>query len=325
MNKEIWNSLPKAGSGLYNADGSFESATHLKKRLATEGKLPVYDRDPKKPRKLTDFLNSAEQRSKDMKDTSSVSEGEIGIQLPETSTVNFIGDLHFGHQNTNNKRIEQEVETIKNADDNYVGLMGDLVDGIFWGGASQGENASNISEQHGFLRSLFKELKGKILFAVSGEHDSKWASKTGSDPYDLLTEETGAPYTRGVAEVKISAGDQEYKVVAQHKARGHSMYNKNHPTYRNARFNVQGADVYVSAHNHQKQVSQETVREFGGAREVTHVAVGPYKTHDEYGDRSGFIPQKEGEMYGASVRLHADKRKVDVEPDILEAIRKWSE
>jgi hypothetical protein len=86
---------------------------------------------------------------------------------------------------------------------------------------------------------------------------------------------------------------------------------------------VQGADIYISAHTHRKQVSQEAVRHFGGAKKVTHISTGSYKTGDEYGDRNGFAKQKPEEMYGASLRLHEDKKQVDVEYDILEAIRKW--
>lgn len=326
MERKIFDKLPKAQKGLYDADGNFRSDQQIKRELAIKGELPPQYHSPVvKPQELKDYIRRAEERKQMMKEASPLSDNHIEVDLPKTSGVAFMGDMHFGNPNTDNKRILQEVEAIKETPNFFVALMGDLVDGIWWGGAGQSEQSQSLSEQHGFLRTLFRSLRGKVLFAVSGEHDSKWASKSGSDPYDIMSGETGAPYIRGIAEVGINVGDFLYKLVAGHKMRGHSMYNKNHPTYRASKFGIQGADVYASAHNHQKQIAQETLRDFGEEREVTHVAVGPYKDSDEYGDRSGFAKQKRGEMGGAAVRLHDDKKKVDVEKDILDAIKKWSE
>lgn len=322
MDKEIFNKLPK---GLYSADGSFRSDQTIKRELALEGQVePVYKTPLVKQPSLKDYLQRAEDRKQAMKEAFQVSDNHVELTLPETSTVNFMGDLHFGNPNTDNKRIQQEIEVIKNTPNSFVMLMGDLVDGIFWGGASQSEQNQTLSEQHGFLRAMFKELRGKIIAGVSGEHDSKWASKSGSDPYDIMTGETGAPYIRGIAEIGVNIGNFLYKIVGAHKMRGHSMYNKNHPTFRMEKFGIQGADVYVSAHNHQKQIAQETLRGFNEAREVTHVAIGPYKDGDEYGDRSGFSKQKKEEMYGAAIRLHKKEKKVDVEKDIIDAVKRWS-
>ena len=311
--------------GLYNTDGTFRSDRQIKRDMALRGELPTLQRlsPVAQPKEIDDYLRAAEERSSQMKELSQKSENEIKVFLPRTSNIHIMGDLHIGNPNTDYRRIRQEIEAIKNSPDEYIFFAGDLVDGIFWGGAGGAEQSLNLNEQFGALRSLFKGLGDKIIGAVSGEHDSKWSNKTGSDPYDILTEETGAPYVRGIAEVSLEVGDQDYTMVVSHKAKGHSMYNKNHPTFRQARFNLQGADIYASAHTHQKQVSQEAIREIGKARQVTHISVGPYKSGDEYGQRSGYPEQKKEEMFGATVRLHADQKRVEVEPDILFAIKKW--
>ena len=324
MRQEIFDGLPK---GIYTAptEESFESDKTIKRNLALEGQVePVYHTPLVKPQTLKDYVGRAEQRRLSMKEASPIADNQVELSLPETSTINFMGDLHFGNPNTDNKRIQQEVEVIKNTPNSIVMFMGDLVDGIFWGGASQSEQNQSMSEQHGFLRSMFKELRGKVVVGVSGEHDSKWASKSGSDPYDIMTGETGAPYVRGIAKIGVNVGDFLYKIVGAHKMRGHSMYNKNHPTFRMEKFNIPGADVYVSAHNHKKQIAQDASQNFEGAHVVTHVAIGPYKDGDEYGDRSGFPQQHKEEMYGAAVRLHKEEKKVDVDRDILEAAKRWA-
>ena len=302
-------------------EDSFKSDKDVKRKLALSGDIYYTTPLPKNPT-LNNYLQRASERQEQMKEMAINNENFVGIILPETSSIHIMGDLHFGNPNTDNERIAREIEAIKNTPNNYLFLVGDVVDGIFWGGAS--DQSQTLNEQYGFLRTFFKEMKGKLLLGVSGEHDSKWASKSGADPYFMMTEESEAPYVRGVAEVSIAVGEQDYKLAVQHKAKGHSMYNKNHPTYRESRFSLQGCDVYISAHTHQKQIAQEAIREFGGARQVTHVSVGPYKSSDEYSERQGYIKQGPEEMFGASIRLRKDNKKVDVLPDILEAIKTWN-
>ena len=311
--------------GLYTSsnESSFKSERTIKREAALRGDLPVFETPPLTPPDLNTYLSKAEERKKSTSEFSPLSENQVTIRLPFKSAIHFGGDWHFGHPNTDNLRISQEIEAIKQSPGHYLALIGDIVNGVWWGGVGTSEQNFTLTEQYGFLRTLFKELKGKILMGVSGEHDSKWASKTGADPYFIMTEESGAPYIRGVAEVKVLVGEQEYKLVVSHKAQGHSMYNKNHPTFREARFGLQGADAYISAHTHQKQISQEAIRSFGESRLVTHISIGPYKSGDEYGDREGFVRQNKEEMYGASLLLHETKRKIEVCGDILEAIEKW--
>jgi predicted phosphodiesterase len=325
--------------GLYkNPEGDFESESEIKRKLALEGQMPPIIEGVKFPKKFGDYAKEAQERSDRSKEFSTKTEGKVKIKLPNTSIVSFIGDVHAGHPNTDYERLEQEVEVIENTPDSFVVFNGDLVEGIHWGGASQGENVMegihwggasqgenvmSLDEQHGFLRSMFKKLSGKVLAGISGEHDSKWAAKTGSDPYSQFTEMSNAPYIRGIAELDVDVGEQNYKLVAGHRFRGHSMYSPVHPPNRMSKFHLQDADVYVSGHTHRKGVSQEAIRTFDGSREVTYGSTGSYKSGDEYGERSGFVSSKKREMGGLSIRLRADKKKVDIDTDIVEAHKKW--
>lgn len=312
--------------GLYYPDGSFKSESSIRREMAIKGEVPDlrFVTPVKVPRDVNYYLDQATEVAENKREVSPRAENYIELELPRTAIVSVMGDLHFGHPETDNQRIKRELEVIRNTPDSYVILNGDLLDGIFWGGASGGEQTADLTEQRLFLASLFGALKGKVLVGTSGEHDSKWASKSGGDPYFDFSERTGAPYVRGVAELSVNVGQQNYRVVTQHQARGHSMYNKNHPTYREARFELQDADVYVSSHTHQKQISKEAIRKFGRADEIVHISTGSYKGQDNYTDRSGFVPQHDRQKFGASFRLHADRRHVDVEYDILEAHRNWA-
>lgn len=312
--------------GLYAADGSYRSDAEIKRKLALEGDLDglVYESDIKVPRDVNFYLDRAKQKAGFMKEMSPRSDREVKIHLPDTSIISIMGDLHYGHPNTHYERIEQELEVIKNTPNSYVLFAGDLIHGIHWGGAGSAEQTSTLDEQRMFLASLFDSMKGKVIAGLSGEHDSKWASKTGADPYFDFSERTGAPYIRGIAEIDMDVGDQNYKQISQHKARGFSMYNKDHPTTRQSRFDLQGGDIYTSNHNHRCKVSQEAIRVFGGARILTHAASGAYVSGGEFGDRQGFPKLKPEEMYGVAIRVHAGRHKVDIEYDILDAHREWA-
>lgn len=314
--------------GIYLADGTFVSEKEIKRRLShDETRAQFISRLPRQ-KALHDYLETVEKRTQEVRKLSDKSDNLVSVGVLTNAIIAFMGDLHVGHPNADHKRIEDEINAIADTPGVYAGLMGDVVDGIFFGGESQGENVLSLSEQRGFLNAIWSALKGKLLFAVSGEHDSKWAAKTGGDPYDQFTEKTGAPYVRGIAEVEVKSGDETYKVVAGHKKRGSSMYNNTHPNMRDARFGIQGADIYVSGHTHRKGINQETIRDFGDkSHEVTHVSVGTYKSGDAYSEREGFNQQTKDQQGGVAVKLtkRGGKKHVETDPDIVEAIKKWTE
>ncbi len=307
--------------GLYYSDGSFKSDKDIKREAALDlGSPLIIESHVEEPLNVFENLDNARQRAESM---AYPNLGKVEAYIPNTSIIAIIGDVHLGHPNVDHDRVAREIQAISNTPDVFVILTGDLVDGIFWGGESGSEQTQTINEQQAFVRSLFKELRDRVIVAVSGEHDSKWASRAGADPYSQFSEITGSPYIRGVAEISLNVGEENYQIVAQHKAKGHSMYNKSHPTFRQARFHLQGADVYLSAHTHQKQISQESMRDTEGSHIVTHVNTGAYKTGDGYGERMGYVSQNSDDMFGAAIRLHADRKQVDVSHSILEAIRQW--
>lgn len=317
-----------AERGIYLPDGTFMSEGDIKRRLAhQETRAEFLSRIPKSP-DLKRYLEIAKERANQANEMSSRNDGTISVGVVAEAIIAYMGDFHLGHPNVDHKRIEDEVNAVAGTKGAYVAMMGDMVDGVFFGGSAQGENTLNITEQHGLLKAIRKTLNGKVLFGVGGEHDQKWASKTGADPYANFSEETGAPAVRGIVEAEIKSGDDTWNVVAAHKMRGHSMYNKTHPDMRQSRFGIQGADVYVSAHTHQKGVAQEQIRDFGeDSHEVTHISIGPYKSGDEYSQREGFPKQTTDEQGGVATKLtkRDGKKHVETDPDIVSAIKKWTE
>jgi len=310
--------------GIYINPREFRSERRIKLDMIKRGELPTMTRGEPVlvPRPLVDHLTGVEERIKQIKSFETVSPNQIEISLPRTSVVSFIGDQHMGHINTDHDLILAEIEAIKNSPDTYVLFLGDSVDGIFWGGESGGQQVASLTEQHKMRRSMFRELKGRVLAGFGGEHGSKWAAKSGPDPMDDFTELTDAPYIQGVGEITLNVGGQTYKIIAAHKLKGSSIYNNNHPQFRADR-EMAGADIIVSAHTHRKAVTQQPSRRFGKAQMVTHISVGPYKSQDLYSQRAGYPEQKSEQMGGVAIRIHADEKKVDVDTSIVNGIWKW--
>jgi len=311
--------------GIYKGknEGSFEDEKSVKRRLILEGKFPeIHEKDFEKRKSVSFWTRRAEKRSEDLGETTGNLDEVLRVNLPDNPIICTMGDVHFGNPKTIYKRIEEEVTAIKNCPRASVILGGDLVDGFFWGGATQSEQSANIEEQYRFLGTLFDELKGRVIVAVSGEHDSKWASKTGIDPYVIMGEHSNIPYIRGVAEVAINTGKQRYDFVIAHKLRGHSVYNATHPQIRAGR-ELQGADVYCGFHNHTKGSSQQPIRSFGESRVVTYIASGAYKRSDDYSERNGYARQDLKQLFGHALLLDSKNKDITINNDVLEGIRRW--
>jgi len=307
----------KREGGLFYPDGKFKNSEDIKKDLAIKNDLPA----TKATKDLSYWLDKAHRRSADINQDTSVEDILLRFSLNPYTILCLVSDYHFGHPKTDYKRIDQELQAIKHTKRAKLITMGDLVDGIYWGGSSQSEQSATLEEQFKFVEKMFGEMGDKILLTTSGEHDSKWASKTGIDPYCFLKE--GTPYVRGVAEAEITTGDQQYKLVFAHKLRGHSLYNNTHPQMRASR-ETQGADGYFSGHNHNKAIAEQPVREFGKSRRITFGALGAYKQSDEYAQRSGWVKQNPEQMYGIAIRMSPTEHLVEVDYDIIHALRRWA-
>lgn len=306
--------------GLHYINGESETAPQIKRRLALEGQLPIITGLPE-VKTFKDYATIAITRSKDAKEFSRQAQGRVTVTVPDDAILNFIADVHAFHPQTNHERIFQEIETIMETPKSYIVFGGDLIEGIFWGGASM-EQVGSLDEQRGFLRELWKRTKGRVVAAVSGEHDSKWAAKTGADPYGEFTELSGGAYKRGLLELTMETGDEAYTGLIAHRLRGNSIYNNLHPTMRASR-EIQGFDFYLAGHTHRKAVGIQPVREKEGARSVAFGVSGPYKETDEYAQRSGWVEQRSRQLYGFALRFSPNQRLIEIDEDILNANKKW--
>lgn len=313
--------MSKERAAIYYPNGESASSSQVKRKLAMEGQLPPVIEGLPERKTFKDYATIAIARSKDAKEFSRQAQGKVVVRVPDDAILNFISDVHAFHPNTDHQRIFQEIEVIMETPKSYIVFGGDLIEGVFWGGASM-EQVGSLDEQKGFLRELWKRTEGRVVAAVSGEHDSKWSAKTGADPYGEFTELTGGAYKRGLLELTMEAGDEAYQGLIAHRLRGNSIYNNLHPPMRASR-EVQGFDFYVSGHTHRKGVGIQAVRNAEGAKSVAFGVSGPYKETDEYAQRSGWIEQRTSQLYGFALRFSPEERLIEIDEDILNANKKW--
>ena len=313
--------MAERGSGLFASDGSYRSASEIKRKLALQGQLPPIIEGAPERKSFKDYATIAIARSKDAKEFSRQAQGKVKVIVADDCILNFLADFHAFHPETDHERIFQEIEVIMETPKSYIVFGGDLIEGIFWGGASM-EQIGSLDEQRGFLRELWKRTKGRVVAAVSGEHDSKWAAKTGADPYGEFTELSGGVYKRGLLELTLEAGDEAYSGLVAHRLRGNSIYNNLHPPMRASR-EIQGHDFYLSGHTHRKGVAIQAVRDKDGARDVAFGVSGPYKGTDEYTQRSGWIEQKTKQLYGFTLRFNPYEKRIEIDEDVVNANKKW--
>ncbi len=302
--------------GIFINPKEFESDKHIKRKLSAG--LPIMETPKKFPRDFG-YWSDRFQRSQELyKETSDIETDHVTIRFKGDTTINFIGDCHVGATTTHYDRLEKEISAIVDTPNSYVILVGDLVDGFFFNPA-QMEQVEQAPEQFLYMHALIDYLtkNRKLLIGFGGDHDG-WAKKMGLDPYEQFNS-IGAYYMHGIGHLSAKVNDQEYKITGAHRLPGFSYFNNTHPLARAAR-EVQGADIYFSAHTHQKGHSESAIKEFGGEARRTHfISIGAYKPTDEYARKIGFAQMNEKEMYGCAIKLLADSKEVVYYDDILKA------
>jgi len=320
--KEI-KKMKERGIFTGSKEKDFKSDMEVKRELALKGELPVFETPLPGQEKTYDkyWAERFRKRQEQYKETATLIEKQhIEISFKEDTIINFIGDIHAGSPEVHYDRLEQELAAIVNTPNSYVILLGDLVDGFLFN-PPQSLQMEQPQEQWAFIDSLMKYLAGnkRLLIGFGGDHDLSWSLKSGIDPYRKFSQDLGAYFMHGVGHLTARVGDIPYKLTGAHKLPGHSIRDNTWAPKR-ASAEIQGADVYFSAHTHKKGHSFQAIKGFGGvARKVHFLSLGPYKSMDEYSRKHGWAEQSIEEMFGCSIVLRKDKEKIDYFDCILEA------
>ena len=314
--------------GLYRgvSTDSFISTAELRKEYAIEGKSADPEFVTPLPAEKTFkgyYSPKFKKRAEEFKDSFELQTNHVEIKLPDDfNCINFIPDCHVGSGFTDYDRIEKELDVILGTPNSYVIFLGDIIDGFFFNGA-QMEEAEQTPEQIQYMNAMFKHVADnkRLLAAVGGDHDL-WSKKMGVNPYADFAEKYHAHYLHGMCYVTLKVGEESYNITMAHRLPGSSIYNNTHPQMRSANRHggAFGSDIIVSAHNHKKGYSRDTVKGFGNERQDSHyLALGAYKSQDDYSRKNGWVEQDPQEMYGASVILNPHQHEVIYQNSIIDA------
>lgn len=315
-------------SGLYYPDGSFRSTEDIRREslLREPQPEPHFITEVNTITKDFDYW-SERLRSRQTQYLQTVEGLTLAeLQLSDTSLLCFQSDQHVGASYTDYGRIELEAKLIVDTPNVYAVLGGDLIDAFFFNPA-QFEDLEQIPEQIEYARALVRYYADnkKLLAVWSGNHD-QWVKKHGFNPYRYILDGIETYYFHGVGYIKLGiAGQQEYRITGNHMFKGSSMYNQTHPERRAMNESARGSHLVFGGHWHTKGIYQQAFQEFGGDSILsTMIALGAYKSSDEYIKTYGFSNRDPKSMYGAAVRF--DKESENLQPyyDIVQAIREFN-
>lgn len=317
--------------GLYSLDGAFRSDTEIKESLLQqelnqEPQDPQYCTPLPANRDFTYWNNRFARRTQEHQEIDEAVKYAL-IALPNhPCLINFGGDNHVGNYSVQHERIRKECELIKATPFSYFANMGDIVDHFSFTPAQTYDEIEQIPEQVEWARSLFRFFNdgvnpNKMLFSVVGNHDDKWAKKTGLSLYHNFSREYHAYLFRGPSRVDLKVGEITYHGAISHQYQGFSGYNPNHPQTRLLRDNAMGltTDFVVSGHTHRKAVQQQSYGDGINGNRVVVMNIGCYKRTDSYGEDKGFTPATNEQMGGGALILLPEHKYIIPFDDILEA------
>ena len=135
----------------------------------------------------------------------------IRCDLPfaEQIAIDPLGDLHIGDSMCDYKSIMERIERIKNTDNLYCTLGGDLMDTAVCSSIGDTYSANmQPSEQLKHCVKIFEPIKHKILAVLPGNHENRVWKSDGLDMTAIMCAQLGIPekYTETTALLFIRFG-----------------------------------------------------------------------------------------------------------------------
>ena len=194
----------------------------------------------------------------------------ITKRFNEDITIYPITDVHLGSVEHNSKEWGKFIEKIKSEPNSYVVLGGDLINNATRSSVSNiFEELLRPREQKELMVKYLKEIKDKILCAVSGNHERRSIKDADDDPtYDIMCK-LGLEdiYRENIAFLRIQMGTKEdrktsrlttptYVLAVTHGAGGGALTGS--AVNKNERFayTIDGLDALIVGHTHKGTVTK---------------------------------------------------------------------
>lgn len=234
----------------------------------------------------------------------------IRCDLPfaETIEIHPMADLHIGDSNCDYKSIIERIEHIRNTENAYCILDGDLMDTAIASsiGDTYGANLQPMEQLRHCVR-IFEPIKDKILVVLSGNHENRVYKSDGLDITEMMCAQLGIPekYSPTTALLFIRFGKakshgrenvrQLYTAYVTHGSGGGRR--EGGKVNRLADLaSIVDADIYIHAHTHLPLIFKESFFRVSSSTssvalvEKMFVNTSASLNYGGYGDRQGFKP-----------------------------------
>jgi len=175
---------------------------------------------------------------------------------------------HLGGRWTFHKAWRAVIEALFAIPRLYMLSLGDDIEGFLPGRMAADavlEQSLPVRLQRKMLGYYIEELvrRGKLVGGAGSQHGSRWMrALVGDDPVKELYTSHHIPFFDGKGLLRVSVGDQTYRILCGHRFPGSSIYNPLHAQGRAHRHDLPSADVVVQGDKHCYGISEVEVTNF---------------------------------------------------------------
>ena len=219
-----------------------------------------------------------------------------------------VGDYHLGDPHSDYKRIMAELEYIKNNDDVFCILNGDLMNSAIKTSISDcyGETLSPMQELQECVK-LFEPLANKILCIVPGNHEMRHYKTNGIDMTHLMAKQLGVEEkyspTTALVFLRFGKGDSWrehgrrilYTIYVTHGTGGGRKEGGKLQRLVDLS-GIVDADIYICGHVHLPMIAKESFARPSAANssitycDKLYINTSAKLSYGGYGDYGGFKP-----------------------------------
>jgi predicted MPP superfamily phosphohydrolase len=133
-----------------------------------------------------------------------------------------LSDIHYGHNKCNIKKLKELISFIKNNDDIYTFLNGDLIENSNKVSIAEGvyEQTEMPKSQINSMIELLAPIAHKILWSIAGNHEDRTYKILGIDVGQFIAEKLEVPYFNEPVYVDIFWNDHNFRIFDQHGSTG---------------------------------------------------------------------------------------------------------
>lgn len=234
----------------------------------------------------------------------------IRCDLPfaEQIEIHPMADLHLGDNNADYKLIMERIDYIKNTENAYCILDGDLMDCAIASsiGDTYGANLQPM-EQLKWCVKIFDPIKDKILAVLPGNHENRIYKSDGLDLTELMCTQLGIPEkyspTTALLFIRFGKGRSHGRKNAKQLYTAYVTHGSGGGRKEGGKVNrladlasIVDSDIYIHAHTHLPLIFKEGFYRVSGSNssvamvDKLFVNTAASLNYGGYGDRQGYKP-----------------------------------